>query len=180
MLEQYGSKVGSVHLRWHAELSAVSLLRFVRRQDRLTSVHISRADVLLPCLFPSMGNCLHYRHLLILTISSTLLPFSALFILGGIIEDGDVSLLKELRIQGTCDTAGLIALIRGFRRGACPHLHTMQLPFYETELCKTIVADVLEERRRSGTCQGLKRLEGDWLHYGSVGAQARLLRVCLR
>jgi hypothetical protein len=127
-----------------------------------------------------MGNCLHFRHLLRLKMSSTLLPFSSLFILGGIIESGDVSLLEELRVDGTGETAGLIALVRGFRRGSCPHLHTLELPFYpgnpqndeahkHTDIFMNAVAEVLEERHRLGTCQGLKRLEGKWLNCGSVG-----------
>ena len=93
-------------------------------------------------------------------------------------------------------------MMDALRGGACPRIHTLEVPICAyhliiedgkcvedleaeeddeamTEANLSAIADALEERQGLGTCAELKCLGGEWLLFGAVEDQVRLLKLLL-
>lgn len=69
----------------------------------------------------------------------------ALDALGTAIEAGTMHLLEKFTIDGTFQAGGVQGLLRGFCNGACPLLHTLDIPFFNPSCTYDPEEDEVEE-----------------------------------
>lgn len=198
MKKDYGGQMKEITLWGHDDLSGSSLFTLLQRQKRLQSIILKSSAKLLSFLFvPLARNDLCF--LRVLELKGMRSSISCLSALAGMVTQGALSLLERFQLFD-CKKCGIEVIMKPFKAGACPYLHTLALPipFYETYFDEEgnhdefdhyddeqtdkdlkAILQALETRKELGITD-LKNFEGgDWLDYGTVEVRLRLLRLLL-
>jgi hypothetical protein len=172
------------------------MAKLLRRFHRVTDLSVGSAKFIIPlAIVISLGIC----NIDGVSLSEEEVFAQALDALGTAIDAGTMSALQILYIWGALKKCGVKALLRGFCRGASPHLHTLYVPFVcflepsgsgvndgedddedrrdweQTEENVGALAVMLEARKSLGYCAGLKELPFGAFECRSVDIRMRFL-----